>query len=114
MMYSTGNTSSSLYSGLDGHLRFLGGTLVATYNFLPACLFISAFRISSLSPSPYAQAVSKKLQPISTARSSALFTSSASEPVQPAIPHMPYPTSLTFQPVRPNVLYCILIIGLSG
>jgi hypothetical protein len=74
---------------LEGHLRFFGGILVATYSFWSENSFNSLPKIVSLTPSPYAQAVSKKLQPNSTESRKASSTSALSEPVQPANPHIP-------------------------
>src|SRR5581483_11107708 len=62
---------------------------------------------SSLLPSPYAHAASKKLQPRSTAICSAASDSSSSEPLQPLIPHNPWAISLISNPVRPSVRYFI-------
>src|SRR5690606_29916457 len=88
-IYSAGNTSLGSMPLREGHCLFLGGILVATCSSLPGCRCNVLFRISSLSPSPYAQAVSKKLHPSSLALSIACFTSFSSEPVHPAIPHLP-------------------------
>jgi hypothetical protein len=49
--------------------------------------------------------VSKKLQPKSTARCKDRWDSASLDPVQLDIPHIPYPISLTIQPVRPNWRY---------
>jgi hypothetical protein len=47
------------------------------------------------------------LQPRSAALCSERSDSSSSDPVQPPIPHIPYPISETCQPVRPKRLYFI-------
>lgn len=61
----------------------------------------------SLLPRPQAHAVSKNVQPSAIARPRACSDSWSSDPVQPAIPHMPQPMSETCQPVRPKVRYRI-------
>src|SRR6266481_447178 len=102
--YSGGYDSSSVKLRLDGHWRFLGGTFVATYSFFGEFARSALPSHCSLWPSPYAQAVSKKLHPRSMARCNDASDSASREPVQPAMPHMPYPISLTCQFVRPNRL----------
>ena len=96
VMYSGGKQSSRENSRRLGQRRFFGGTFVAHVKF--SCLvrrrhYCLCWReavfprsCSQLSPSPYAQAVSKKLQPRSTERWSDTSDSLSSEPVQPAIP----------------------------
>src|SRR6185437_16686091 len=59
----------------------------------------------SLLPSPYAHAVSKKLQPKSTDCCNEPSDSASEEPLHPLMPQSPYATSLTSQPVRPSFLY---------
>ena len=89
-MWSAGYVSATGVSACAGHFMFFGGTFVATYS--GACrMRASAPRRAAVSllPMPYANAVSKKLQPSSNARSSACSDSSSSEPVQPPMPHMP-------------------------
>src|SRR5215469_2670804 len=96
-MYSGGKQSSRLNSLRLGHRRFFGGILVATYKCLsgpptdgfPRNSLIIFPRICSLFPSPYAQAVSKKLQPNSIARRSDAVDSPSSDPVHSAKPHIP-------------------------
>ena len=87
---SVGKTSRYLSFGDAGHLSLRGGTLEAVH--------INAFhglRIeilpskASLFPSPYAQAVSKKLHPRSTANCNASSDWRSSEPLQPPIPQSP-------------------------
>src|SRR5688572_25460809 len=101
-MCSGGKTSVIGVVARPGHLRFFGGTFVATYSFLPGCRPRRSPSSFSLRPMPYAKAVSKKLHPSSTARSSDRCDSTSSEPVQPPIPHIPYPISDTCQPSRPK------------
>src|SRR5256885_1975431 len=100
--YSGGYDSSRVNSRCAGQRRFFGGTFVATYKCLPEFARRALPSNSSLCPLPYAHAVSKKLHPRSIARCNDASDSASSEPVHPAIPHMPYPISLTCQPVRPN------------
>src|SRR5438270_12952440 len=100
--YSGGYDSSRVNSRCAGQRRFFGGTFVATYKCLAEFARRALPSNSSLCPLPYAHAVSKKLHPRSIARCNDASDSASSEPVHPAIPHMPYPISLTCQPVRPN------------
>jgi hypothetical protein len=68
---------------------FFGGILVARN--IGACGYRrrASPRIRSLRPTPYTQAVSKKLHPREIAAPSDASDSSSSEPVQPPMPHMP-------------------------
>src|SRR5215831_19739518 len=105
--WSTGKTSRYLYSGRAGHLRFIGGILEAQmrrFSRLASRETISPRR-PSLFPSPYAQAVSKNVQPESTASWMAPSDSASSEPLHPPMPQRPWAMSLAEKPVRPKRRY---------
>src|ERR1017187_5600925 len=68
----------------------------------------------SLLPSPYAQAVSKKLQPSSTPSCIAAKDSLSSEPLHPLIPHNPWAMSLTSKPVRPRLRYFMKDLSINA
>ena len=57
-MYSYGKTSETGVTAVPGHLRFFGGTFVATYSLRPSCARRVCASSRSLWPSPYAHAVS--------------------------------------------------------
>src|SRR5205807_10668107 len=82
-------TSPYLYSGSAGQRSFAGGILEAAYRRLPLFRCMVSPSSPSLLPSPYAHAVSKKLQPRSTDSCSEAKDSLSSEPLQPLIPHNP-------------------------
>src|ERR1700676_253689 len=90
-----GNTSEYLSVGDAGHFRFIGGIFDAAYNrlfLLRPMIFPSN---ASLLPSPYAQAVSKKLTPKLTASCMASSDCSSSDPLHPLMPQSPSAIYLT-------------------
>src|SRR5579864_295820 len=105
---SAEKTSRYLYSGKAGHRSLAGGTFEAAYNRLPEFCCMASPSSSSLFPLPYAHAVSKKLQPRSTAICIDERDSPSSDPVHPLIPQSPSPISLTSKFVRPSLRYFII------
>src|SRR4029077_16890003 len=105
--WAEGKTSRYLSRGEAGHFWFRGGILEAAYNRLPRFRDNIWPSKPSLLPSPYAQAVSKKLQPRSTANCRASKDSRSSEPLHPLMPQRPWAISLTSNPVRPSLRYFI-------
>ena len=96
-----GTRRSTGYSACAGHFMFFGGILVATTTRASRCA--ASIRPSSVSlwPLPYTQAVSKKLQPSASARSSEASDSSSSEPVHAA--HAPHAVAdFRDLPARPS------------
>src|SRR5579863_875079 len=109
-----GKTSWYLYSGSAGQRSLAGGIFEAAYKRLPEFRCMISPRSPSLLPSPYAHAVSKKLQPRSTASCMDARDSRSSEPVQPLIPQSPSPISLTSKFVRPSLRYLMIASSMKG
>src|ERR1700732_4254084 len=109
MTCSAEKRSRSLYCGGAGHLSFAGGIFDAAYKRFLFRAMISPSR-ASLLPSPYAHAVSKKLQPESTESCKDSSDCWSPEPVQPLIPHKPEAMSLTSKPVRPSLRYFMRLV----
>src|SRR5215471_20801208 len=101
-------TSRYLYSGRAGQRSFAGGIFDAAYSRCPPFFCMMSPSISSLLPSPYAHAVSKKLQPRSTAICIEASDSRSSEPVHPLMPQRPSPISLTSKFVFPSLRYFMI------